>query len=138
MKNHRGLTAVDVAQQSNHSALAQYLCRAVEQFEYGSITPFDSPNLPISDLSSDLASGGNDGDTSHSIIMNGEEIYNSSCTGDDTGGEIEMEEETILEDQSLSNNFESNQVPKFIGVKRSFNECEELEHFHKRRCTGEF
>ncbi|RUS74231.1 hypothetical protein EGW08_017999 [Elysia chlorotica] len=137
-KNHRGLTAADVAEQSNHSALAQYLRRAMEQSEYGSITQSDSPSLPISDLRNDPAYGGS-GDTSHSIIMNGEEIYTSNCAkarnGIHADTEMEMEEESISEDQALSNNLENNQRLKFIGLKRSIDESGDFEHFHKRRCT---
>ena len=141
MKNHRGLTAADVAEQSNQSALAQFLRRAVEQAEFGSVTLCENPNLPISDLNEAPAHGGNKGNDAHShIIMNGEGIYNSSCNYDDFGvptdNEVEMEEEIVSEGQSLNFSAASKDSMKVQGAKRSFDESEEIEHFHKRRCTG--
>lgn len=140
IKNHRGLTAADAAEQSNQPALAQYLRRALEQAEFGSITPCDNPCLPISDLSGDQGFVGCREVNGHSIVMNGEEIYHSSSQKNvfqaETDNEMEMDEEMVCGNQAFPGHEPSPGHLKVIGVKRSFDEYEEFEQFQKRRCTG--
>ncbi|KAH9513972.1 hypothetical protein Btru_031870 [Bulinus truncatus] len=144
MKNYRGLNPSELADQSNHSALAQYLKRAMEHAEHtdlherslmqnsSALAPHvNSQNVPhfkFTDLHFPFKEEQNKL-YSH-ILMNGERISNSY-----SADSVEMEEDEV-DMTDVSSSIVSGAADKsFGGTKRSVEDEEDVDsHLHKRRC----
>ncbi|XP_012936490.1 protein VAPYRIN isoform X2 [Aplysia californica] len=150
LKNHRGMTPVELAEESGYHALAQYLRRAYEQSEYGGTTITREPHsLPLSELNpptvctnqTGVQFAPSDSDRLHPYIsMNGEVINNSGSRAAPQDsmdlGDSEMQDS---DRPSIPEFFlhGDNKASGFGGTKRSFDSEDDDLNSNKRRCFGE-
>ncbi|KAI8761517.1 ankyrin repeat domain-containing protein 10 [Biomphalaria glabrata] len=136
LKNHRGFTPGELAQQSNHLALAQYLKKTMEHAEHER-SPGPNWNAHTQDPTQQGSAAYNMSFPSREhesrlyshILMNGERISNdfTASSVDMEEGEVDMAEVCSPADNSTDR--------MFSGVKRCVDDLDDFDtHVNKRRC----